>query len=485
MQAFVRDRLALGLSAVAANSEWSAEKKALERARLLEAADVVRFSLAGKPPHAISSLNSARAADALVNGDPSIAPAQRAEELSRLAQLLRTCDDIRRLEAVAPRGPFAALLDYELSCLAAAVRGVCSVRLGVTGGAFSSEPALLGSVGSAVQGVAWLVTQRPLFAILCGAIHLLLVAFFGGAICRIAAVESAREKTISLKSAVAFAREKLPALVSGPLLLPGVFILVSVVMLLVGLVAGILGGLGSFLSGLLFFLALVGGVALAFALIGTICGLHLMWPTVAVEGSDGFDAVQRGAGYVFQRPWNVAFYTLVLLVFAAPLFVVLRALALLLLKLTHVVADAGMSAFGGFSSRLTSTVSPLSAMWHMPDWQDLPLLPTVSGMPLWGEFAFAPLSALESAGSFLIAVWVFLVVGALAGAAVSFFFCGSTEMYTLVRRDVDGVDYDEIYYEDEDDAAEDEAGSNQPAPDGAEPAGTPLPVISSPAAGGA
>jgi hypothetical protein len=214
-----------------------------------------------------------------------------------------------------------------------------------------------------------------------------------------------------------------------------------------------------------------------------------MWPAIAVEGSDAFDAVQRGAGYVFQRPWNVAFYSIVLLLFGAPLFLVVRALALLLLKLTHAATDSGLSVAGAFTSRMTDTVSPLDAMWRMPAWQDLSIIPTVSGVPFWGEFGFAPLSTSEAIGSFLIAIWVFLVVGAVGGFIVSYFFCGSTEMYTLLRRDVDGVDYDELNYEGDDQELDYLAPAAESKPgvsDADKPAaqGTALPVVSPPGGSG-
>ena len=37
---------------------------------------------------------------------------------------------------------------------------------------------------------------------------------------------------------------------------------------------------------------------------GTVGGFGLMYPTVAVEGSDSFDAISRSFSYVFARPWR-------------------------------------------------------------------------------------------------------------------------------------------------------------------------------------
>jgi hypothetical protein len=78
----------------------------------------------------------------------------------------------------------------------------------------------------------------------------------------------------------------------------------------------------------------------------------------------------------------------------------------------------------------------------------------------WGDFGTAPLSGSESFALFFIALWVFVFVGLVGAFVVSFYFCGSTEMYFLLRREVDAVDYDEIYYEEtEEELGEGEAGA--------------------------
>jgi hypothetical protein len=85
-------------------------------------------------------------------------------------------------------------------------------------------------------------------------------------------------------------------------------------------------------------------------------------------------------------------------------------------------------------------------MWTMPPWADLSLLPSTT-TPFWGWFYNGPLTGSEWLSTFFFALWVFLLVGLVAAFVVSFFFCGSTQMYFLLRRDVDATDWDEIYYE--------------------------------------
>jgi len=198
---------------------------------------------------------------------------------------------------------------------------------------------------------------------------------------------------------------------------------------------------------------LIGGFVSALILILSVTGFHLMWPTIAVEGSDAFDAIQRAFGYVLQRPWNMAFYSFVLLVYGGLSFVFVRLLATTSLKLSHMFTGAGMNLA---SSAATETVGKLDALWRMPAWQDLPLLPATGDLNFWGAFTNAPLSGAETFTFFFIALFVFLAVGMVGGFVVSFYFCGSTEMYFLLRRDVDAIDYDEIYYEELEDEFEEE-----------------------------
>lgn len=344
------------------------------------------------------------------------------------------------------RGPFIELLGYESRCFAGAVQGVCTFRWGFGGGPTDPQPTLLGSIAAAGSGVLWLFTQRPCFAVFYGLLHLAIFALAGGAICRHVAIQSARDETISIWEALRFAREKYASLFLAPVVPLAIFC-VGAGLMIVGALFGAIPYVGEVLSGLFYSLALLGGFALAMILIGVVLGLHLMWPTIAVEGSDAFDAITHAVGYIGQRAWRAAFYTVTLLLYGGILFVLVRLIALLTLKLAHVFTGQGMSLFGNLTSAKSDTLGKLDAMWHMPAWGDLPLLPSMSGVPFWGTFGNAGLDRTEWLGMVLIGAWVFLVVGLVGAFVVSFFFCGSTQMYFLLRRDVDAVDYEEVYYE--------------------------------------
>jgi hypothetical protein len=370
---------------------------------------------------------------------------------SQFGDFLSKCKIKNDYEHARPQGPFIRLLDYEMKCFAGAIQGVCAGRLGFSGSALSPEPAMLGSIVSAGSGVFWLATQRPcffvIFALLLTAIH----SLFGGAICRVAAVRIAREEGLSAGAALRFAREKFLGYAAA-LLLPAItFVGIGVCIWVGGLIAAVPGL--HFITGILYVLTLIGGFLLAMILILLVTGFHLMWPTIAVEGSDAFDGIQRAFGYVMQRPWHTGFYSIVLLIYGAFSFVFVRLLATLSLKLSHVFTGGGMNLA---SSAKIETLGKLDAMWKMPAWQNLPLLPSTGDVNFWGSFASAPLSGVESFTWFFLALWVFLLVGLVGSFVLGFYYCGSTEMYFLLRREVDGVEFEEIYYEEPEDEFDEE-----------------------------
>lgn len=447
--ALIDDHLDARLQRIEADATLTeSQKDAVER-RLYHAADYLRLLLHRKDVRLAEFDGGQAEALRLLQPVGEAPTTQTQQDYADLAGAVAQQLQLNAVHATDPTGPFAALMDYEMRCFAAAVRGVCTFNWGFGGGALDPEPSLLGSILSAGRGVAWLVTQRPCFAVICGLLHLVIFSFFAGAICRHAAIQIARDETISLGQSLRFAREKFFSLVSAPLIPLAVMLAIGVVLWVAGLIAAI-PYLGELLAGILYFLALLGGFAMAMVFLALVLGVHIMWPTIAVEGSDALDAMTHGISYISQRAWHAAFYAISLLLYGAVTFVFVRLVALLLLKFTHAVTNAGMSLFGAWDSAATDTITKLDAMWHMPAWRELPFLPSLGGMPFWGTFYNAPLNGTEWLATFLIACWVFLLVVTLVGGyVVSFYCCGSTIMYFLLRRDVDAVDYEEVYFEED------------------------------------
>lgn len=473
-------RLARGIQRVAEDAQLSSGERERRGNELRRTADVLRFQLCGADRNPYPSITTAAAVEKILGADPEVTLRQRAEESRDLSESLERARAASVRKRLAGRGPFASLLDYEMQCIAAAVQGVVHGRWGLQASAFDRDPALLGSIVSAAKGFVWLVSQRPYFAVVFGLLVLLLTAPFAGVICRLAAISTAREEIGEFGRALAFVRERYAALVSAPLMCIGFMVILSL-LLAFGGVFGAIPGVGPFLAGATFFLALLGGLALVFAGILFVCGFPLMWPTIAVEGSDAFDALQRGGSYAFQRPGlSTLYFTLVLMIGSLALLAA-RCIAMFTLKATHAAIGLGMNLFG--SSDRTDSIGRLDAMWWMPAWQDLSLLPTPGQAPFWGIIGYAPLSSAESVGAFLCGFWVFLFVGLLGAFFIAYLWTGMTDIYFLLRSSVDGVDLTEIYYETEPDIYAAAAIENAESATGTNPTrpGVALPVMTPPA----
>ncbi len=413
---------------------------------LVKAADTLRLMLNGYFPDNITVANEGNAAIRTLNGDPLDIPM---EQVKQLKELLTRRAQLHQYERLEPVGPFYSFIRHERRSFAAAIEGVCAGRWGFSGGTLDAEPAMAGSVLSAGRGVFWLVTRRPWYFVLFSLVNLLVFAYFGGAICRSAAVQSAREQSISLGESLQFVRERYTGFVTAPLLPVGLFIGIMLIMGICGWIGGLVPYLGEFLTGLFYGLAILGGFVMAMVAFASVLGFPLMWPTIACEGSDGFDALSRSFSYVGSRIWHYLFYGFTLLVFGGFAYVVVRLIVLLTLKLAHTGTGFGMNVFSGGE---LDHVWNLNVMWSMPAWADLSLLPSTREVPLWGEFFTGPTSGGEWIGTIFMMLWIFLFVGGLVAFTVSYFYCGATQMYFLLRRDVDANDYDELYYEEEEDA---------------------------------
>jgi hypothetical protein len=280
----------------------------------------------------------------------------------------------------------------------------------------------------------WLMTQHPLFFALFGLLSLVLWSLFGGAISRIAAVHVARDEKLSIRSALKFSGGKFLSFLFAPiiplLIVVGVGLLVTA-----GCALANIPYFGPIVVGAVFILALAAGFIMALVLLGLIGGFNLMYPTVAVEGSDSFDAISRSFSYLYARPWRLGFYTLVSVVYGAAAYLFVRFFIFLMLVMAH--------KFGGLAvvTSADSTAPLWTSLW--PD-------PSTSGR-LSYEIDTLSLTFAQEIGARLIWLWVYLVIAVLGAFTISFYFSANTIIYYLMRREVDATDLDDVYLEQVDD----------------------------------
>lgn len=196
-------------------------------------------------------------------------------------------------------------------------------------------------------------------------------------------------------------------------------------------------------------LALIAGLLIAVVSIGTAAGFNLMFPAVAYDGSDCFDAISRSFSYVYTKPWQMGFYTAIAAVYGAICYTFVRFFAFLLLWSTHRFLQLGV-----WVDNSSKEVNKLTAIWPEP-----------SFMYLRGSSALATANWSESIAAFLVWLVLLVVTGLVVSFAISFYFSANTIIYSLMRNRVDNTALDDIYTQAEDvstEPASTEAEESQP-----------------------
>ncbi|MCK4849839.1 MAG: hypothetical protein KAT11_00735 [Phycisphaerae bacterium] len=360
--------------------------------------------------------------------------------LARRREVHIEIESIKDLVGKGParRGPFRALLRYELGVFDKVV--ACALGPNLLGGlemtASEADAGVAVHLWRGLKGLQWLFKQHWVYFIVFGAFCLVVWSVFGGAITRTAALHVARGEKISIKEALKFGLKKFPSFLFAPLIPVAIVVVLVVVVLLGSFALGNWGwGIGEVLVSVLMFLPLIAGFVMALVAVGTVGGLNLMYPTIAVEGSDSFDAISRSFSYVYARPWRMAFYSLVALIYGVLCYLFVRFFAFLVLKMTHMSVGALIFRPGAGSYGLTNK---FTSMWPAPE--------------LFGslhKFDWAACQGAQTFGAFVIFLWVCVIIGFVAAFLVSFFFSANTVIYYLLRNRVDSTDMDDVYVEEE------------------------------------
>lgn len=351
-------------------------------------------------------------------------------------------------------GLFHVWRAHERSCvlglLGSLIPGSSVVVAMPAGGAFESHAhsGVLHSLRGMGYGMWWLLRYHTIFFLLFIGGALVIWAWAGGAICRVAALQFTRDEKLTMKQSLSFSREKLfGGFVLAPCI-PVAFMLIAAVFLAAGGILLRVPVLGDLIAGPAFVLAIVGGIVIAILLLGLIVGGSLFWPAVAVEATDAFDSFSRSLSYAFSKPWKAVWYALLATVFAGICWIVVNLFTFLALSFTRALVGFGTSPFGWWSrGEGDAHVRKLDLLWP-------PAGPgSLYSWPDWSQ-----LSWYEYFSAFFIAVYVLIFIGLMWAFLASFYFSASTIIYILLRRDVDGTDLAEVHTD------EDETGGDSPKP---------------------
>ena len=176
-------------------------------------------------------------------------------------------------------------------------------------------------------------------------------------------------------------------------------------------------------------LALLLGSLITIFVIGVVAGFNLMYPAISYDGSDCCDALSRAISYIFSRPWRMGFYTTIAAAYGAICFSIVRLFVFLLFYITRFSLSLGI-----FTKDSSGELNKLDAIWSETSFGNLL---NISGL---GDGNWS-----EDFSSWLVHISILIIAGLVVSFVVSFYFCSSTIVYSLMRRKVDNVDMDRVY----------------------------------------
>ncbi len=320
----------------------------------------------------------------------------------------------------------------------------------ILAGQMPADAPFMARVTAAVEGLRnvfveaplWLMRAHSWFFIIFLPIVLALLAFIGGTMFRMTALHATRDERIPAMEAVRFTQGKfiwyflapiaplLAVVIVGLMLMLGGFILFNAPL------GEWLGTPLNIIGGALLFLALLGGFVMTIMLIGLAGGGGMLYPAVATEGTDAFDAVSRAYAYLLGRPWRWLLFNFVGLIYIAITFLFVTWVVGLTRDLSVYFVSSGVV------SSIEVAGTPVNRFEAMAE----------------GQWDALPTGAKVAAA--LVHVWLFLLGGIAVAYLINIFAAVQTQIYLLLRHSADGAEFDDVYVE-----------TDEPTPPG-EPAGS-------------
>jgi hypothetical protein len=204
----------------------------------------------------------------------------------------------------------------------------------------------------------------------------------------------------------------------------------------------------AFLAGIFWPFVLLLGLLMAILLLGALVGWPLMWATVSVEGTDAFDALSRSYAYTYHRPLRLLFYVLFAAVLAIVSMFVVKLFAASAIGLGDWSVDWGLDR-PTMRAVVRPEISPLDARDAAP-----PAVTVTPGDDEGAQITIEPTpaadeepetNAMRTGARRAIRFWKSLVAALAAGYQAGFLWVSAVGIYLLLRRDIDGVQLNEVY----------------------------------------
>ena len=273
----------------------------------------------------------------------------------------------------------------------------------------SLNPAyMLSTIAAVAQDITTSMTESPWTSAAYLIPLLLVLGVFGYAITRSASIQYAHGRQTDATSALSDALRTIRQIALatlGPLL---VVTLLAVLIMLLGLPLGL--PIVNILGGVLYALSLILAILIVCILTLHTLTLPLIISGLAIEGTDGFDALQRAYAYLIARPIRLAIYAFVLVILGTTIT-------------TVVITIAGWSI--EIADALTSTLTNDAGRRVLAGADD---------MGATEPFAHTAISLFRSTLQLIV-----------AGYILSLTFCSSTLAYLNIRRVCDGQETTEVW----------------------------------------
>lgn len=296
-----------------------------------------------------------------------------------------------------------------------------------------------------LRAVGWAFRYHLVYSLIYFAATLAVISVAGGGICRVAALQFAKEEKPGLLESLKFGMKRFLSFFTAPLIPVGIIAFFGICIFVLGLLTNI-PRLGEIIMLVGMPLALLAGLLITLVLIGLIAGAGFLYPAIGFEATDGFDAVSRAFSYIYARPWRTGFYAIIAAFYGGICYLFVRLCGFLLLFSTHRFLRLGVWANSSAGEQ-----NKLTTIWPVP------------------EFAnFAQLGGSEAAaGTENFAAWIMYlfslaVFGLVVSFVISFYFSASTVIYALLRKHVDDIGLDEVYTELEEAREEAEVEAEEP-----------------------
>jgi hypothetical protein len=279
-----------------------------------------------------------------------------------------------------------------------------------------------------LTALRWALRYHLLYCIIFIAVALVVISLAGGAICRISALQVARGEKPGLTEAMRFSTKRFTSFITAPL---APFVIIAFIGIFI-FILGVLGNIpraGEIIVAIGMPLAVFAGILITVVVLGTIAGFNLMFPAVAYDGSDCFDAISRSFSYVYAKPWRMLFYTSIAIVYGSICYLFVRFFAFLSLLISHWFIRLGLWAQNG-----SQGINKLEAIWPEPEL-----------MKLMNPSGLAVTNWTEKVAAFLISLFLLALIGLIVSFIINFYFSANTIIYSLLRHKVDNTSFEEIY----------------------------------------